>query len=327
MSKYEFIKIEDTPRYEPTFNELVTNEKTDPNDPTPVHTRNHNMPGLTENEKDILRNIVYTQGVTRKDCTISDNEEAINALNGRIETYVGRDGKEYSRVVPKFDDNGILVYFFYEPVFEEMDKEAFKQGKSMIHGRYKNGIIMVKHEMVSITNYLIASDKTKDPQVKHKLSTNAINSLIEIYKRKHGGNTDFVRREILDKRKSGENEIDTALIIKHPELEKILSAYPQYLQYLNGSKAKKDIYLPIPNTIPSAKAPQIVKDVFNKYGSFLFLMNDLLSNKELQGLSGTDPKFSKKIKEQVVQELIAFDKKMHLHPVFSHMLEDIAKKL
>lgn len=322
MSKYKFTKITDDPIYSGEFQEVVPFETS--NSESSVHTSKHEFPNLTENELDVLRDIVYKEGVSYKDLTINDDPDVIKALKAKIITL--DNGTQ--RVVRMFHDTN-PPYYFYEDDLLELEK--YGSGSDMSKGRYKNGIIMARgmDRVTSITNYLVSSkSQSKNPEKnKHYVEDDVIKKLKEVYERKHGGPTHFVKQKILNRLAKKENETNTAVVFKQTDLENLLQTIPGALNYIKSNgKADKDIYVPISEfMLPKGrKIEGNIKDVFKSYSNLLFLLSDLYQGKKLKGDYSSDQKQTQKDVIGIIEE---FDKQKKLHPALKYILSLCKKRL
>ena len=309
MAKYEFIKISDAPIYSNEFQELAKGD---------IHSKEHKFPNLTENERDVLREIVFKEGLTYKDLTVNTDPSVLRTLKAKKVTT--RNGAEMIR--PIFANS--VTYYFYEPELEKL--EAFKQGTPMKEGRYKNGVIMVRADkIIGLTEYLASVETQGAEENKDFIPAKVIKELKRLYEIKHGGPTHFVQERILNREAKEKNKINTAVVFKQTDLEKLKYVFPGITQYFtpNGI-ADKEIYIPIPEYMYEGKVSENLKAIFKSYPNLLSLLSDIYQNNKFRGDISSN---SDKTRKEVVEIIEKFDKQKKLHPALKYILSFCKQKV
>ena len=309
MAKYEFIKINDAPIYSNEFQELAKGE---------IHSKEHKFPNLTENERDVLREIVFKEGLTYKDLTINTDPSVLRTMKAKKVTT--KNGSEMLR--PVFASS--ITYYFYEKELEKL--ESFKQGTPMKEGRYKNGIIMVRaDQIIGLTEYLVSIETQGAEENKEFVPAKVIKELKRLYELKHGGPTHFVKERILNREAKEKNKINTAVIFKQTDLEKLKYVFPGITQYFtpNGD-ADKEIYVPIPEYMYEGKVSENLKAIFKSYPTLLSLLSDIYQKKKLLGDISSN---SDKTRKEVIEIIEKFDKQKKLHPALKYILSICKQKV
>lgn len=302
MAKYEFTKINDAPIYSNEFQELAKGD---------IHSKEHKFPNLTENERDVLREIVFKEGLTYKDLPVNTDPSILKTLKAKRET--NKNGTEI--IKPKIANS--VTYYFFEPELAKL--EGFRQGTTMKEGRYKNGIIMARaNEIIGLTEYLASVETQGAEENKEFIPSKVIKELKRLYELKHGGPTHFVQEQILNREAKEKNQVNTAVVFKQKDLETILQSIPGIMQHFTpNGKADKDIYIPIPSFMYEGKTSENVKTIFKSYPNLLFLLADLYKKNKLRGDISSD---EEKTRKEVIEVIENFDKQKKLHPTLKYIL-------
>ena len=304
MAKYEFIKINDAPIYSNEFQELAKGD---------IHSKEHKFPNLTENERDVLREIVFKEGLTYRDFTIYTDPSVLRTM--KVKKVTTKNGAEMLRPMVA----NAVTYYFYEPELEKL--EAFKQGTPMKEGRYRNGVIMVRADkIIGLTEYLVSIETQGAGENKEFVPAKVIKELKRLYELKHGGPTHFVKERILNREAKKQNQINTAVIEKQSKLEKDLLEIPGAIEHFTPEgSAEKEIYIPIAECVlPKTKRiNENIKSIFKSYPDLLSLLLDLYKKNKLHGDITSN---SDKTRKEVIEIIKDFDKQKKLHPVLKYIL-------